>query len=144
VIAQRYTWRLMEFLNWDWRVLYYSNPFPADDPGYYRGAGSDDVDYLISVYPQFGLNSVYVGGHSSWLGFDSDYDAGVKRYGRFIVKQRSQSTKPDRQLVFASSYTARAGNEADFDNNFGYFDLVPPFIRDRNWNLDSTPRRPVD
>jgi prepilin-type N-terminal cleavage/methylation domain-containing protein len=105
-IAQRYPWRIVEYLDGDMRALvidkprykeYAALPDVPDGPGGYQ--------YAFSNNPTFGINGTYMGGRGKH---------GVDEPGLIRLATRTDQVQhPVRQIVFAS---ARAGDySADSD-----------------------------
>lgn len=83
-------------------------------------------DYLVSVKPNLGLNSVLLGGH---YGSGSPLPPSprvVKAYGKFHLTRIAEAVAPEKLLVFAS---ARSGK-----NNPGYFEIRSPRLTGRVWS----------
>lgn len=141
--ASRYPWRLAKWFSWNWKLLYHHTPTPEEDLDFFRGTGQineNDIPYLKSVFPQFGLNVRFVGGSSSWSAFtydNSGKNIGVDRWGAFYVRIVSDAANPARQIVFADSiYTPAEQTLANRFDSPGFHEVDPPFFAERNWNLD--------
>lgn len=125
VIGERYPYRLGKWLGWKWEVLYYNAKVPADK-------------YERSVYPQFGMNTYFVGGNKDQAAFTyvNGVNKGVQKYGQFFVRTLADSDNPSRQIVFADAMYSKANERADIEKSRGFHQVVPPFFTERNWNLD--------
>jgi len=87
---------------------------------------SENRDYLVSVRPNLGLNATLVGGH---FGTGSPLPPTPKMigaFGKFHLTHLSESSAPERLLVFAS---ARSGA-----NEQGYFEIRPPNLSRPVWS----------
>jgi prepilin-type N-terminal cleavage/methylation domain-containing protein len=102
--AQRYPWRLIRYVGDVWPMLY-----PNEVP---------DTDYLKGIYPEFGLNSVFLGGHSG--GFFGGYVGDRPVTGKHVIWKASQIRRAAEQIVFTE---ARRPNQGEWD---GYFYTMPP------------------
>ena len=129
--AQRYVWRLAPYFNWNWDLLFYDIPRPDEAPGFFGGRPGDE-DYLYSVHPQFGLNTVFVGGSADWSAFDPE---AIRDLGRYYVARVSDSPDPSRQVVFASSIYGKGNAAVDVQRSPGFHEVEPPYITDRVWDL---------
>ncbi len=117
-VNARYPWRLMPHLEKVKGVMFYNgNEKHLDDP---------NSDYLVSVLPNLGMNTVFVGGH---YGSGSPLRPSkqiVSRVGQFYVDRLSQVYDPAQLIVFAS---ARHG-----DGQQGNFEVQPPKILNAVWS----------
>ena len=121
VAAKRWPWRLTPYLGDDIASLY------SDGQTFrQRGLSTEDNSsmlYEVSVFPSFGMNSIFVGGDENYGGSS---DIFTEIFGQFYVKRLSTVRRPDRLVVFA---TARS--RADFDSTNsriyeGFFRVLPP------------------
>ena len=136
-VASRYPWRLAPYFDGDLNGLYQDLPLPNslnDSPVGY--------DYLISLYPSFGLNSYFVGGHD---GEGQAFNPIItQQLGTFWVRRDSQVRRPTDLIVFASARRYATNAEAgffSFDDQHvpGYFKITPPrFVRALGERWEST------
>lgn len=83
-------------------------------------------DYLVSVQPNLGLNTMLVGGN---FGTGSPLPPTPKLtglFGKFCLTHLSDSDSPEKLIVFAS---ARSGG-----NKVGYYEVRPPNLNRRIWS----------
>lgn len=124
--AQRYPWRLASYLGFNMAALY------KDESTLRRLRTRPDYVYIISLYPTFGLNSVYMGGDDHVQGFSS---LSLRLYGRYFSTRIDQPSRPHQLLTFSSAYSADPEGQGLVQ---GYFRLVPPRTRINNW-IDTPP-----
>lgn len=87
---------------------------------------SDNRDYLVSVHPNLGLNATLVGGHFGTGSPLPPTPKMIEAFGKFHLTHLSDSSAPERLLVFAS---ARSGG-----NEPGYFEIRPPKLMNPVWS----------
>ncbi len=138
--AQRYPWRLAPFLDYNFRGLYKDERVLAQLRET-QPIGGQDYRYYLSLYPTLGMNVVFVGGSakSEHLGFNS---AAAALYGKFYVTRIEELRQPSRLLAFVS---ARAKVETMFAHigpPGGYFQVEPPYLTARKWELQYDPGAP--
>ncbi|MFW5653780.1 MAG: type II secretion system protein, partial [Planctomycetota bacterium] len=127
-VANRYPWRIIPYLDWNWDALYYDR-----DP--------EEGAYERSVFPRFGLNSAFVGGDSRHYGFDP---FALQAWGPFYARRIEDVPMASRQLVFADSiYHRGGGRNWDMQASGGYFELKAPYFGERQWDLND-PKNPAD
>lgn len=123
--AYRYPWRLAPYLDYNLDGLYLDPVLKTamkSDPNY-------DPNYLLSLYPSLGINSVFLGGDSEFFAFQSENpnippgqlpDA----YKTFYARRLSEVKLPPQLIVFASSRTAKWAYNAEVTE--GFHKLTPP------------------
>ena len=121
VAAKRWPWRLTPYLGDDISSLY------SDGQNFrQKGLSTEDNSsmlYEVSVFPSFGMNSIFVGGDENYGGSS---DIFTEVFGQFYVKKLSTVRRPDRLVVFA---TARSRTDIDSGNSpiyEGFFRILPP------------------
>ena len=119
-IPARYPWRLIPYLEWNWKALYYDR-----EP--------DEDKYFRSIYPRFGLNSWFLGGDSSMYGFDLN---ALGDWGPFYARRIEDVRSADKQVVFGDSVYSKSGEPFDPYDGDGFFRIEAPNFNDRGWNLD--------
>ncbi len=129
VAANRWVWRLAPYLGHDLQAL-----FVGEHERMLHELETTDLSnylYQTSVFPSFGLNSVWVGGDENFGGFNSAY---LGLYGRFYATRLSGIAQPASLLVFASArgVDPSPGNESDGVTE-GYFRIVSPSFDVRVW-----------
>ena len=121
--AQRYPWRLWPSLGYEMRGLY-------KDENLLRNYESrSDFQYVVSLSPSFGLNSMYFGGDSSLERKGFSFNA-AKLYGSFYSTRMDQPRRTTEVVVFANSHGVNPdGGE-----------LVPGYFRiDAPYKFDGSP-----
>lgn len=131
VPAQRYPWRIAPYMQHNFAGLY------KDEKVLRRYLSRSDFQYVISLSPSFGLNSMYAGGDADRQGFNA---VAARNFGSFYVTQIDQVLRPSRMLVFAS---CKGVNPDGGELVPGYFRADPPFTRVRVW-LTSAPDQNPD
>lgn len=129
VVARRYPWRLAANARSIPQILTrYSHglielPVAGDDPAVARAKAN-----RVSVYPAFGLNAIFLGGHANFGGFSGDRP----NVGSHVVFNLAEVRSPARQLVFAED-GVRGGQAAD--PLLGLHSLTPPVGNGPKWNV---------
>ena len=103
--SQRYPWRLIRYVGDVWPIVYYYDDVP-------------DTDYKKGLYAGFGLNSVFLGGHSG--GFFQGYVGDRPNTGKHVMFKASEVRRSSQQIVFTE---ARRPDQGEPD---GYFYVLPP------------------
>lgn len=130
VTARRYPWRLAPYFNYQLDGLY-------KDPAILRRYRErTDFQYVVSLSPSYGLNSMFLGGDADRFGFNA---AAVAAWGTFYATRLDQPAAADRQIVFA---TARGVDPDGGDLVPGYFRIDPPFRTARSWAANYDPSAP--
>lgn len=130
VPAQRYPWRIAPYMQHNFGGLY------KDEKVLRRYLSRSDFQYVISLSPSFGLNSMYAGGDADRQGFNA---VAARNFGAFYVTQIDQVLRPSRMLVFAS---CKGVNPDGGELVPGYFRADPPFSRVRIWLTTSPDQNP--
>ena len=130
VPARRYPWRLAPYFDYTFDGLY-------KDPSILRRYRErTDFQYVVSLSPSYGLNSMFLGGDADRFGFNA---AAVAAWGTFYATRLDQPAAADRQIVFA---TARGVDPDGGDLVPGYFRIDPPFRTARSWAANYDPTAP--
>lgn len=121
--AQRYPWRLVPYLGNNMAALY------KDAEVLKRLRLNNEYVYIISLYPTFGLNSVFLGGDEHEQAFQAH---SMRNYGKYFVTRLDGAERPSRLLAFASAYADDPDGQGRVP---GFFRLVPPRTRSQtsNW-----------
>jgi len=120
-VSNRYPWRLIKYVDWNWKALYYDREPDTDT-------------YERSIFPRFGLNGRFLGGDSRFYAFDPNAPAG---WGPFYARKIEDVRTPDRMIVFADSVYAGQGQPFDPVHGEGFFEIRSPYFTQREWDLDS-------
>jgi prepilin-type N-terminal cleavage/methylation domain-containing protein len=143
LIGARYPWRLAPYFDGNLDAIYMdpkvieSLAEGVNSP--VASTGHSTMDYVVSLYPSFGLNSYFLGGGSP--GDPLPFSANGRRiFGDFHIKRFDQARSPSTLMAFASS---RAMAEAAFLPGYGliegYFTLKPPYLYEtagRQWQAE--------
>lgn len=127
VAANRWPWRLAPYLGHDFGALYV-----GDHERMLRELEQTDVSnylYQASVFPSFGLNSVFVGGDENFGAFNNAF-LGV--FGKFYATRLSEIGQPASLVVFASARGQDPGH-AGGETVEGYFRVRAPYLDTRVW-----------
>ena len=141
-IGQRYPWRIAPYfdgyidaLYMDNRVLEALSENPAVDSPVASGQHSS-MNYVVSLYPSFGVNSYFVGGG----GVSGDpipmSPIGRRIYGDFHISKNYQAQRPSNLLTFASSRSVTGTFISGYGNIEGWHTIKPPYLysnQGRNW-----------
>ena len=135
-VARRYPWRLAPTFDYDWRGLY------EDEHALTEIRDQPDFEYVISLFPSFGANVVFIGGSSNHYAFETDGSRDLQAralFGDFFLRRRSDARRPSDLITFAS---ARGKNDFGLDylpDPQGYYQVLPPrFISQQGRLWDDT------
>lgn len=121
--AQRYPWRLAPWLDYNFRGLYKDDDLLTD----IEANDQDSYEYIVSLYPTFGMNTMYVGGDANKLGFNKN---ALKIYGKFYVTRMDEAPRPTELITFAS---ARYVVNATKERRAGFFRVDAPYATGGSW-----------
>jgi prepilin-type N-terminal cleavage/methylation domain-containing protein len=147
VMGRRYPWRLMPYLDYEFRGLYRIRGKLNDT----RYEDRELFRYLISVAPRMGLNQTFLGGS-----YDSDFTGTVlgnplakqfveTRIGAgWYVDKLTDASRPTDLIVFASAFGVDSASGDEGLN--GSFKITPPSFISRMWvqSLKAPKRGPAD
>ena len=136
LVAGRYPWRILPYLDLDLRGLYLGNQSDLLD-GLEEGMLSDEgsVDYqfqylyTVSLFPSLGLNTAWLGGDAEQGAFQPN-DEDIRTYGQYYVTTLSTVRRTDRLLVFASARTEDTSPFGGGGLVEGFHRVLSPFRRD--------------
>ena len=123
--AQRYPWRLAPYLNYNFRGLYQSDRLLADlreNEALYTQYGVT-YDYVVSLYPSFGMNIAFVGGSDRHQEFDRLFR---NAYGRVYIERLDQAVRPSGVIAFSSARAEVQPAVPVQGRPEGFFRLEPP------------------
>lgn len=86
---------------------------------------SPNRDYLVSVQPNLGLNTVLVGGHFGTGSPLPPTQRMIDAVGKFHLTHLSESDSPEKLVIFASARSS--------ESHGGYFEVRPPNLISRVW-----------
>ena len=98
ITANRWVWRLAPYLGHDFNALYI-----GEHERMLRELELSDYSnylYQTSVFPSFGLNSVWVGGDENFGGYNTAF---LNLYGKFYVTRLGEIDRPAELIVFGSA-----------------------------------------
>jgi prepilin-type N-terminal cleavage/methylation domain-containing protein len=122
VRAQRYPWRLVPYLEYNFAALY------KDPQLLQRYREREDYLYIVSVSPSFGLNADFIGG-KALPGFGFNPQA-LRAWGPFYITRMDQARRPDNLVVFSSTH----GVDPDgLSPVHGYYEASSPYLLERRW-----------
>mgnify|MGYP000042661488 CR=1 FL=1 len=121
VPARRYPWRIAPYLDYNFSGLY------KDEAVLRRYHQRNDFQYVVSLSPSFGLNSMFVGGDADRFAFNA---AASAAWGPFYLTRDDQARRASSLLVFA---TAHGVNPDGAEPVPGYFRIDPPYRTARLW-----------
>lgn len=132
VVAQRYPWRLMPFIEYEFDLLL------RDRDALPVGLTSQPLPgYAESEAPRFGLNVAFVGGSSQLFALadsPAQRDRAERSWGRqWFVTRASDAPRPSELLVFASA--AQSLDGIGFVE--GMFQVLPPTWPGRGWTASN-------
>jgi len=120
--AKRYPWRLVPYLSDSAEVLYV-----GENRNFFKESAGNST-YLTSLYPSFGINSIFVGGHYDGSKHAPNFTPKpwsrdkTKFPNRFWVLRPADAVEPAKMIVFASSISDTDGD----GKASGYFKVTPP------------------
>jgi len=105
--ARRWPWRLAPYIDYNVNIIMVNNKeaAPVDNSMY---------SYLVTVFPTFGMNGVFVGGKYG-TGMAPDNPRAIQRFGNFCVINIAQPYVPSKLIVFASAKMFGAPHPGCFD-----------------------------
>ncbi|MFP4351423.1 MAG: type II secretion system protein [Puniceicoccaceae bacterium] len=121
--AKRYPWRIAPFLDDGVKALYV-----GAHREYYDRVASKNA-YMASLYPSFGINSIFVGGHYDGRKHSPGYTPGGRSNDQstfprdFWVLRPGDAHDPSRLIVFASAISP---SPPDYPEKVGFHRVLPP------------------
>ncbi len=137
VAASRWPWRLAPYIGHAFDAMYINE----NERTLRELEVTDTSNYLYqtSVFPSFGLNSVWLGGDENYGGFNPIFLGG---FGRFYATRTSELMRPAETLVFASARAFAAdGTEGEIVE--GYFRVRSPNFTTAVWTAEYNPVEPA-
>ena len=131
VAASRWVWRLAPYIGHDVRGL-----FVGDHERVLRELEITDISnylYQTSVFPSFGLNSVWLGGDENFGGYNSAF---LATFGKFYATRLSEINQPATMVVFGSArgQESAPGSGSPIEGVAeGYFRIRSPWFDVRTW-----------
>jgi type II secretory pathway pseudopilin PulG len=129
--AARYPWRLAPYFDYDFDGFYLDKGI-REQLDY---ADGQTLEYFLSFYPSFGINSVFIGG-------DKDYPFEAL-YGDFYLTRLAQPKRPAELIVFASSRTNTPYPPYNASVTEGYHRVIAPNTTQANWEAAWDPDAPA-
>lgn len=121
--GQRYPWRLAPYVDYNFRGLYKDDDLLSD----IEAKDQASYEYVVSLYPSFGMNTMYVGGDFNKLGFRKN---ALQIYGKFYVTRMDECPRPTELIAFTS---ARFVVNATKERRAGFFRVEAPFATAGGW-----------
>lgn len=131
--ARQWPWRLAESMGAKNNLFHMIRPTlgPSDLPvASDTPAVADSKAYTASLYPIYGLNTIFLGGHGAaatvvdyYKGFLSD---GTPNVGKHVAFRLSEVRRTDRQIVFVETAIANGSKVADGEARAGLHYVNPP------------------
>lgn len=125
--AYRWPWRLAPYMDYNIRGLYL-------DKRLLEALNQESMDdYLVSLYPALGMNTLFVGGdsHPSGYGFNPTFES---VFGKFYITRRSEALRPAELIVFASARSDIPYGPASPPIVEGFHRVKPPWFTAREWS----------
>jgi len=131
--GKRYPWRLIPYLDYQFDALYQDprvmQSLAAGSEAREANAfASETMEYLVSLYPSFGLNSYFIGGGANgdslmWS------QAGRRLFGKFHISKLTQAVHPSKLMAFSSARgLADPSVLPGYGTVDGYFIVKPPYL----------------
>lgn len=130
--AQRYPWRLAPYLDYNFRGLYKDYKLLEmlrEQQPVYTPMGVN-YEYVVSLYPTFGLNVAFVGGSAMMMAFNPQQQA---TYGKFYVTKIDEPRRPSRLLAFVSAREVEQSWLPQLGRPEGFFRVEPPRFTAPKW-----------
>ncbi|MDC0429480.1 hypothetical protein OAL71_02770 [Phycisphaerales bacterium] len=134
IAAKRWPLRLAPYLGHDLVSLYSGTA--RDYATEIASLPTDDSLYVVSAFPSFGMNSVFVGGDENFGGFSGIF---LETFGRFYAQRLSNVRRPDQLIVFASSRTNESNPGSSGPIREGFFRVLPPAWTGSLWGEEFDP-----
>ena len=122
----RYPWRIVPYLSGS-MALIYSGENRAKLHQLQSESHSDYV-YAVSLFPSLGINSYFIGGNQTEFPADA---ANAKFGSGTVITKMNQILHPSELMAFISARSSVSG-----DNAQGHFQVVPPYLKTRQWAAD--------
>ena len=135
--AGPWTWRLLSYLDYDWRSLLFYR-----DTDEWTGEEIRENAEVIATKPAFGYNGFYLGG---WWLLDAHSGKPVVTFGsvqltdgrkaNVVAKLSSSIKKPSTQITFCSTFFAPVGIYEEMDDSTpgSYFAIPSVLARVKRW-----------
>ncbi len=140
--SARYPWRLLPYVSDIWEMMYthtepYDLPLPTDSPW-----SASWKAYILSEFPSYGINSVYVGGHRNRDGFkalggnpdptgpDTSYAPDT---GKHVVFFAGEVRRTSELIVLAETQVRNLVFPGPQDPQLGYAHLTAPRVNGEQW-----------
>lgn len=130
ITANRWVWRLAPYVGHDFNALYL-----GEHERMLRELELTDYSnylYQTSVFPSFGLNSVWVGGDENFGGYNNAF---IGLYGKFYATRLGEIERPASLVVFGSARGQDSMPSGEMSGlTEGYFRIRSPFFDTRTWS----------
>jgi prepilin-type N-terminal cleavage/methylation domain-containing protein/prepilin-type processing-associated H-X9-DG protein len=132
-VADRYPWRLVKYCSGIWSILHAHGSLPDAPRASDAPATALNKAYLLSLYPSYGINAVYLGGHYGYAGF-TGANGDLPNVGKHVAFKAGNVRRPCDIIVFAES-VMRQGSSSD--PNAGMHVLTPPRALGQKWRVEN-------
>lgn len=131
-VSQRYPWRLVPYVSGVWDVLHDHAAVPelprSDEPASVAFGRA----YMLSLYPAFGLNDVYVGGSAAGHGYIGTAPNQTPNVGQHVVFNNNDVRRTSELIVLGDSQVRNIYPQPDNPEE-GYFRLTAPHANGEQW-----------
>lgn len=133
-VGQRYPWRIAPYFDYNLEGLYadpkvveaLSEHAAVDAP--IAATGHSRMEYVVSLFPSFGINGYFVGGGGAEGDTIPMSTVGRRFFGDFHVSRIYQARRPSELMAFASARR----NAGAFLSGYGVVEgshvVVPPYL----------------
>lgn len=128
----RYPWRLLPQVANIWDIIHGHDSLPPLPEQWDSDSTAASKAYTLSLWPTFGMNSIFVGGDTSGNGFVLSGGKYKPNVGKHVVFKASEVRHTSRLIVFGHS---RARNQPGNDGE-GMFRLTPPRVYGEMWHAE--------
>lgn len=126
----RYPARIVPYQNSAWQILYnHTEPSALPQSGESDEASAEKI-YTLSLYPTFGLNSVFMGGDQDFGGFTGTLPDMRPNWGQHAAFKATEIKRTADQIVFVECQERTAMGKLTEN---GYFRAMPPVAKGRRF-----------
>lgn len=132
-VSRRYPWRLIPYVEGVWEMLHNHTDVPEKPRSDDSAAVAFGKAYQLSLYPTFGMNDIYIGGHASYGGYKEESPGRfVPVYDQHVTFHINDVRRASELIVMGDSQVRNLFPLPD-DPQTGYFRLTPPRARGEQW-----------
>jgi prepilin-type N-terminal cleavage/methylation domain-containing protein len=125
--AQRYPWRLLPYMNYDFRSMYFEQrqlEAIRDDSQYVETGKT--YRYVVSLYPSLGMNIAFLGG--SDLRDHLSFTRTLRTYGKTYLSRIEDAQRSSNLITFASARAGATQLAPSLGKPPGYFRVGSPYF----------------